>query len=179
MRHFSTYFMATCLSSLLVCSCCQTKEEEPIPEEVTPDLCSESDNCEDGILDNLVQTWQPLGGIFEGQDLNGSCQGDLCPNIQIQLMGNASYCIEKTKVVQDSMAASLLVTQEMGTYVVKDCTCSQSGNSWDGYKIEKEGTIMFNPTADAAYQVSFYRFSYGMILDNSTKDSTFSLYLKQ
>ena len=57
------------------------------------------------------------------------------------------------------------------------CNCSQTGNFWDGFKIEVAGTILFSSDGGDIYEIEFTHFSGGIFLNNSTRDSTLVLFL--
>lgn len=163
--------------SLLLTACeKQTNNDDPFLQP-GPDLCAETDNCDDGILDALLKIWTPVGGNFLGQDLTHGCVDTFCPDIEFTFLADSTYLLKMTTVHQDSNGAWTEETVETGLYRVGDCICYQHGNSWDGYQLQKVGKIHCSPAGGDAYWIDFRHFQGGVFFDSSSRDSTLILFL--
>lgn len=177
MQNISFLLAVLTLPFLLTACKKETKDQDDTLPNPTPDLCTESDNSDDGILDALLKTWTPVGGNFLGQDLTHGCVDTLCPDIEFTFLGDSTYFLKMTTVVQDSTGAYEMEIGETGLYHVKDGDCRQWGNSWDGYYMERDGKIYCLPEGGDAYEISFLLFRSGVFFTSSTRDSTFQLFL--
>lgn len=184
MHHLFRKTLPLLACCLLVGACKKEATPDPCLTDLSkcppPDLCANTDNCDDGILDELLKNWSPIGGIFEGQSvLSSACINGSCPDIFFTFFKDSTYLIETVKVYPDSSGMQPIVVQgqETGTYRVGDCICYQNGNWWDGYRLTKDGKVYFSPADGGAYQVSFQHFSGGMFLTNSSRDSTLQLFM--
>ncbi len=154
----------------------ETTEQNEFVPNPPPDLCGKSDNCDDGILDDLLLAWRPIGGVFDGNAFGG-CVNPLCPDIRVTFLKDSTYLIKTIIVVQDSSGVWTEEATETGTYLVRNCTCTQTGNWWDGYRMEKKGRIYCSPDAGDAYEMSFLRNTSNLYLTDSSRDSTLILFM--
>lgn len=177
MKNISFLLAVLTLPFLLTACKKETKDQDDTLPNPTPDLCAETDNSDDGILDDLLKTWTPVGATFYGNHLPEGCVDTLCPEIEFTFRGDSTYLLNMTLVVQDSSGAYELDIVENGLYYVKDGDCRQWGNSWDGYYMERDGKIFCSPDGGDAYEISFLLFRSGVFFTSSTRDSTFQLFL--
>jgi hypothetical protein len=160
---------------------CEKKEvddDTTVTSNTPPDLCAETDNSDDGILNALLKTWTPVGATFYGNHLPGGCVDTLCPDIAFTFWGDSTYILEMTLLEQDSSGVWELEVVETGLYYVKDGDCRQWGNSWDGYHMEREGIIHCSPDGGDAYELHFKLHQSGVFITYSSRDSTLLLFLQ-
>lgn len=173
------FLLLTGIALSLLLTACEKKtnnDDNPFLQP-DPDLCAETDNCDDGILDALLKTWTPVGATFYGNYLPGGCVDTLCPDIAFTFWGDSTYFLEMTLLEQDSSGVWELEIVETGPYHVEDVDCRQYGNSWDGYHMEREGIIHCTPDGGDAYELHFKLHQYGVFITYSSRDSTLLLFL--
>lgn len=177
MKNISFLLALLTLPFLLTACKKETKDQDDTLPNPTPDLCAESDNSDDGILDDLLKTWTPVSGNFLGQDLTHGCVDTLCPDIEFTFLGDSTYFLKMTTVVQDSTGAYEQEIVENGLYYVKDGDCRQYGSSYDGYYMNRDGNIYCFPDGEDAYELRFTLHQGGVFITYSSRDSTLLLFL--
>lgn len=178
MRITRFLFPALSIPLAVLFTACPKGGDPNVSDPDPPSLCPTAAYCPDGRNPELIRTWDPVGGIFKGIDITHGCVGGVCPDVLFTFFADSTYRFDYTEVGQDSGQVFPVNYTESGTWKAVECECREIQLPY-GTGTEQTGRILLSPDGDAPYTIRFQGFSTGLYLNTSSRDSTFTFFLKR